>query len=664
MFLWCALLLGTWRVAAGQTTPSSTQETTEPLSTESRTELVTGQPEEPVATEAPVAMETASPTGQLLDGFEGVKPSWRILPSRALASPARLRRSDVSPHAGRRCEQISHFAHRGAEQILAVHDMPSAAAIEEFQIRTWLRGTRPGYQLMGRVRLPRTLDEHGQPLSFYIHGDVYTAVNMWQKLRLNEVDRKIGDGVRALRIERGKHVDSTEAYLDQVVINTYGGAGSNVLWIDDLTLDSAVYVNTRQTGIPGVLASKAPPTADTAQRPASDWLPRAVTHHGESFGFLRGLGFNTIWLERAATAEQLAEARKRDVWLICPPPQEVFADGRRLANFDRVVAWDVQSGVRESGGRAPAQLRSSVSLLREHDPLKRPTIALGVNLDEQRTLERLVDIVVESQPNSAHRRSNWIGLGTPLVPASRWIPLRNETWSSVVCGYRGFVLRTGSTLQPHSAKHAAHLAELFNLELSMLRPWIIQPQLERRVYESGSSRFVTSYLSNDHSSLVLLKPVSRTRSSFARGYVANNIEIPTSTHRDAFRMEPGGLSPIVYRRVAGGISVTLNPSKPDGLLVFTDRTSIVQALSQHLGKTWPRTEELLIAVLRKELLDLDQRIQHAVAERSFQSLLRGEVHALHGRIAPLLDQGPGSATFRELDHVLGQLERAHERLSQ
>ena len=613
--------------------------------------------------------EPASSTEFVVDDFEGVKPTWRVLDSPTLAAPARVRRTDAAPFAGLRCELISALGNRGGERILAVHSIPPVAAIKELVVRAQVRGNRPGFQLLARVRLPRTRDQDGQPLSFFIHGDTYSSPASWQELALTDVDRKVGDGVRALRIERGEHLNAAQAYIDQVALNVYGGAKQNIVWVDNLALEAAVRVDSdpvrpTKPATPFVqLASHAVASHAVAshreadlrvsigQNPASsNEIARVITHRGESFAFLKQLGFNTIWLSAPATPSQLGQAEELGLWLICPPPDANLTTS--IDRFHRVIAW-------EDSPESTDSLRQ-----RKFDPFRRPTISRnlhGSTANDTHRSRGTRNLSVTYGALEAGNRHDWVAIGNPLLVSSRWVPLRNRTWDAVTAGCRHFVVETGQNIEQRSGQHAARLAELMNLELRMLRPWIEDTEAERLFDVSPSSAWHTSVVSNNHSGLVFVRPRTQNRTERRALTQSNWIEIPTARYRDAFRVEPGALSPVAWNRVAGGIRLTLNRSKPDGLLLLTDRSTIVQSVFEHVHQAWPRHRELLVGVLQTELLDLNRRIDHSTEATAFKSHLRREVHALHGRIAPMLED-EGTATFRELDHVLGQLERAQRRL--
>ena len=587
----------------------------------------------------------------LFDDFEGVQLTWQIPASDSSAGVKSHNRTDYAAHSGRRSEYIAVFGKRGGEQILATHPIPPSAAIREFRISLWVRGQRPGFQLMARVRLPRTLDDRGEPVSFYVYGDSYTNVGSWQELVVSEFDERVEELARVERISLGKHVDHAEAYVDQVAVNLFGGAGLNRVWLDDLSLDAAVRARPPKSDSSLVAVSAELPISVSRSRPSrASWIPRAITYRGEPFDLLKELGFNTILLTDTATEKQLAAARRLDMWLVCPAP--IYFDA--LARFDRVMAWSFNADLTDS----TLLIDQRIEELRSTDVALRPVLAVAGR--ETRDWSRLADIIVgQAHDHSSDLSSRWGTLGSPLVATSRWLPLRQQVWEAITNGVHGFVLQTSESLSSADSAHLRNIAELANLEIKMLRPWIAQRRPVRIEHRGSESPYGFYGLSNLHSAIAFVE-----QSQPQRGLgVKHEIEIPSSNHRDVFRVEPGGLSPVRSRRVAGGIRVSLDPAKPDGILLFTDRPKIIEATSRYLSKIGPRENTLLVDVLRAELLELDRRLQHSVENPTLRAHWRQEVYALHDRIAPLLDRrAEHIVSFRQLDHVLGQLERVHQKI--
>lgn len=599
-----------------------------------------------------------------IDDFDGVVPTWRIEESSSLGGIRSHKRTDNAPFRGRRCEQVSVIGLRGGETILATHEVPASAVIEELRIRVALRSIRTGFQVMARVRLPRTLDEDGEAVSFYVRGDTYGASRIWQELVLERIEEKVADAVRAKRIQLGKHVDPSGAFVDQVAINLFGGAGLNTVWIDDLSLEGMVPLSEsqwaeRRQPIQLVNHGSSPAIGARLHTDKVTWIPRGVTYHGESVELLKQLGFNTLWLQQLPTPQFQQQARERGIWLISPPPGSSDA----AESYDRVIAWQI-----DPNRCSPEAARRTVRSLRADDPLHRPIV--GVTPSDHLTaddwLSGVLDIAIErklrhgSYPAATSAGSKWLLVESPLVATSRWLPLREKLWQGIDAGYAGFFLRTSESLELPSARNTRNLIELFNIELRTFQPWIARPQLDRYSNQGEASPFDVRVLLHHHSSLAFVKK----RPDAAPFHGQHEIVVPTPKHPKVFRLEPGGLSPLADRRVAGGIRISLDRAKPDGVLLLTDQPNIVEATNKHLREIRVRTSQLMIEILRAELIGLDNRLQHTVADRRLRSHLRREVHALHGRIAPLLESDDVDAVnFRELDHVLGQLERVHQSIS-
>ena len=164
----------------------------------------------------------------------------KIVDDSSLAALKIHARTDRAPLRGRRCEYLLAWGKRGGERILAAHSIVPVAVISELEVSSWVKGNRPGFQIMLRVRLPRSVDAVGEPASLYLLGDRYHSVGQWQKLRVADFDVQLAERIRAMRAEFQRPVDAGEAYVDQVVFNVFGGAAENHFWVDDLAIRAGV----------------------------------------------------------------------------------------------------------------------------------------------------------------------------------------------------------------------------------------------------------------------------------------------------------------------------------------------------------------------------------------------------------------------------------------
>lgn len=592
----------------------------------------------------------------LVDDFEGVHASWEIQPSDSLQVVSLQRRTDRSPLRGHRCELAVVVGRRGGDTIYAAHDVTPCAVIEEFAAKLWVRGNRDGYQLFVRVRLPRALDESGEPMSMLLPGDQYAAVGQWQQLVVTDLGPKLASMTRVLRARFQRPIDPAEAYVDMVVVNVFGSAGTNRIWFDDLTLEGAIR-RRPSDGHNVLLASATSPSTAGAVAIAhgnvmideKPFVPRGVTYRGESLATLAQMGFNTLWLDRLPDDALLESSRQHQLWLICPPPDE----HEWTKPMDRVLCWCFDQR-RAGAHRHP--LAARIQRVRSTDRLQRP-IAL-VREGNDTAVEHLVDIVMTPRdaPKPASREvATWQVMGEPLGNWSRWLPLRAGAHAGLEEGCRGFLLRTAVRLDDADAAHAARLAELLNLELTTVRPWTTVPP--RRL---STPLHRLSMLSNEHSSLILVRRLS----TESRYELAQPIEVADHARREVYFVEPGGLSPARHFHVPGGVRISLRPDQRSAILLVTDRAGVIEQLNRHLRETGPRINELLIRVAREELLRLDQRIDHRSTTPAFKSDLRKHLHRLQSHFAPVLDSQDQNSIHRELGQLLWRLEGLQAKLDE
>jgi hypothetical protein len=109
---------------------------------------------------------------------------------------------------------------------------------DDLSIRIWVRSTRPGLQLLGRLVLPL---EHNpkkpdEPLTTLLRGDQYQNVSRWQPLELRQPVKIATEQRQLLRLDMKRDVNFSGAYIDCIYLNVYGGPGKTEVWIDDLEI--------------------------------------------------------------------------------------------------------------------------------------------------------------------------------------------------------------------------------------------------------------------------------------------------------------------------------------------------------------------------------------------------------------------------------------------
>ncbi len=145
--------------------------------------------------------------------------------------------------------------------------------------------------------------------------------------------------MRVLRSQFGPQVDAREAYVDMVLLNVYGGAGTTNVWVDDLEVTGAVPPSAVDAQPVMFAADTASPTAaggepaaEQSSMPAVEFkhrltvggepfFPRIIEWRGEPLAHLQKLGFNCVRMAQVPTPAMLADAARLKLWLVAPPPQ-------------------------------------------------------------------------------------------------------------------------------------------------------------------------------------------------------------------------------------------------------------------------------------------------------------------------------------------------------
>jgi len=323
-----------------------------------------------------------------IETFESPDISWNLAESDCQAQAAVHQRRLQGAHSGQGCEYL-RLIHGQGSAIYLTHRIDPSPIIAEWSPSLWLKADRPGLQLLARVVLPRTIDPRtGRPVTTFLFGTSYRETTLWQHLTIDNPVLALERQVRALRSQWGNHVDARQAYVDMLVINAYAQGGSTQIWIDDLEVHGHVELRVAPEAVPFSSRGSADRSGKSSDSPASAYpvaqasatterspplrlgdapirsahwetpaatpstpapsapvriqgamltvankpfLPRVVRWRGEPFDWLQELGFNTLLLSDAPTREQLAEARRRGLWLMIPPPRRTPAATRTAA---------------------------------------------------------------------------------------------------------------------------------------------------------------------------------------------------------------------------------------------------------------------------------------------------------------------------------------------
>jgi hypothetical protein len=367
------------------------------------------------------------------------------------------------------------------------------------------------------------------------------------------------------------------------------------------------------------------------------FFPRSIDWMGEPFAKLAELGFNCVRLVEPASADQLAEARAAGLWVICPPPPVPDVDLTEpervpmLRNWDRVLAWDLGSGLTET---SLEDLAERSRRIRACDPRPgRPL--LGAVDSGLRHVSRHIDMVVarrtvlgttmelvdwlewlRQRPRLARPGTPFLAtLSTEIDPAAarqaaalagiggRGLAIDPESltlaaFSAVAGGVRGILFSSSRRLDGDEAEarmRAVAVREM-NLHLAVLEPWGAAGRFSSR--STTSSAEVQAFVMEAaRARIVLVWRGVQGSQVVARRYEGADMpgeDVPLSilvpgvpeAHR-AWEIGPGGLRPVRQQRVTGGVSVTLDAFTTHALVLLSGEPAVTGRVQEQLRTLAP-----------------------------------------------------------------------------
>jgi hypothetical protein len=414
----------------------------------------------------------------VLEGFETPEVSWRAGEADVAYRVEAHQRITTDAHSGHGSELLQISAN-GGTHVYFTHDFGTARIVAELTPSVWVKANRPGIQFLARVVLPHTADPRtGQPVVTLIRGDSYATVGSWQQLRIADTPQLVTRQVRVLRAQMGPQVDPREAFIDQVLLNVYGGPGQTAVNIDDLDIagivphDAAIApgapvrpVSANSPALPsnqmgansngGVMpaaAFGAPGANGSGLHQVSlsgsvllvdgkPFYPRMIESQGEPLPWLKQQGFNAVRCDGQISSEMLAEAQRLNLWLVGPPPARNWQnqDGSTslteiTAAYDPILAWNLGAGL------ATRELLPTVAVskqLRQLDrQLRRPLVCSAE--EDLLAFSRQVDVLssyrlplqstlqLKDYGDWIRNRPRLVRLGTPL-----WTVVQTEAAPAV-----------------------------------------------------------------------------------------------------------------------------------------------------------------------------------------------------------------------------------------
>jgi hypothetical protein len=358
-------------------------------------------------------------------------------------------------------------------------------------------------------------------------------------------------------------------------------------------------------------------------------FPRAIQHCGEPLTVLKKMGFNAVWLRRAPAPEILEEANRLGLWLICPPPRDSAMITEIGPAFDSVLMWDLGSQLTgedlEPTERWEKQVRAAdrrrnrpLICCPRHDLrgysrvancllIDRRPLGTSLQMTDYATWVRRQPLLarpgtpiwttVQTQPNESLRQQIAAlqpGSSPPLCVPSEQIRLL--AYTAVASGSRGLLFLSDTPLDATDAEtqQRATTLELLNLEMELMEPWAAAGSFVASA-ESSASEVSGAVLRTEHTRLLL--PIwSASMSQCVPPQSAVNamtLVVPGAPEAsNAYELTPSGVQPLRHRRVAGGLSVTLDEFGLTAQVLLAQDPLVIGAVHRRASEVGPRAAEL------------------------------------------------------------------------
>ncbi len=664
-----------------------------------------------------LAILTGNGFAAIRESFDSAQPTWQVAQADCGYRVVAHQRSLHEPHSGQASEQVRLLCGRGTFVYLT-HETSRCLVIPDLTVSLWVKSDKPGMQLLARVVLPRTPDADGNGfMTALLRGSMYTEVGSWQQLRIDRFDQLMEQQTRVLRQRFGSHVNADDAYVDMVVVNAYGGAGTSDVWIDDLEIVG--HVEAGMSDDTHEVQAKTQ-TATPNDELRGDWIRqresaravrlhgsivevegrpmmvRMIEHNGEPLGWLQSLGFNAVQLRSPVTRAVSDEAARLGLWLVAPPSAAVGRSGEELDDR-RILAWHL--GDRLTAPYVEATRKLAGEVRRDGSESARPLVCSAeTNLWEY---SRIADIVVlDLEPlgtsfelgDCAERlrtRGRLARPGNPLWAAIQTQPqrligeqiaalgpgdapplsiqpeqIRLLAYAAVAAGARGLLFRSASALDaddPATRLRAATM-QLLNGELKLIEPWVAGGTYGGEI-ETSNPEVQISALQTARSRLLLVRRIAEAQQFVVQPPGEHAIAFhdgAATTSTRAYRIGPTHLAPVNSLQRPGGTWINLEDAGWVTPVVLTSDELVLHHLTSQQRQQAKAAAELHYDIAKQELAGVNSTLQRLSSYGSSlpqvnESLRLAQSHLI--RCEPLLATGDWRSAYRSCEQARQALAR-------
>jgi hypothetical protein len=301
--------------------------------------------------------------------------------------------TDQGAHDLQRAEYIQINARQGSH-VHYQYATGRAPLGDDLNVNVWVKSNRVGIQLLARVVLPNERDPGSldDRLTTVLKGEVYRGPpGRWKRLELGRVVQLARQQQQLMQAQLGRPVNFTDAYVDTIILNVYGGAGVTEVWIDKLEVGPVIEPRPENRGghVEGSPTGRDPRGAPA--RPAAvvefngahllvnnqRFFFRGIRHTDLPVKLLREHGFNALFCEAGADPATLRQAADMGFWLVPHLPVTSEAtltssaglsrEVRRFPEPERVLFWNLGTAL---AFEQTSLVSRSAQALRSADPLR------------------------------------------------------------------------------------------------------------------------------------------------------------------------------------------------------------------------------------------------------------------------------------------------------
>lgn len=647
-----------------------------------------------------VLVATTDSSAQFHETFDGNQPTWTRNESDCQIIERRwkqLRGLDVTDEkTNNTAERIQYRCGPGT-RLLVSHPVTPAFVIPELRPSVRVRSGKRGIQLSVRIVLPHTPAPNGEgPMTTLLAGPSSKQTNRWEVLKFapgNDLEQLLKTELWMLRGKFGSHVTVRDAYVDRIVLNLYTGSGDHSVEIDDLKLDGVVdasrvfdevkkfgrsinLINDSNVKLVGGSSpiginpnSNGPIAAGSAQQISGKqpshivrdgtvllvrkrpFFPRIIQHNGESFDYLKAIGFNTIELKVAPSPAQLKQAADLDLWLVAPPPLSVGLSPIGF-EYDRILAWSLG---RDLSRRDVPTIQRTIRELRESDQREnRPTVGhASANWSNIASQTDILLVGLEPLGSSfiASQYSDWIERRSRSISTSKpvWADIQTElseaieqqakavfgqippapielqqiqflTAEALSAGVRGLRFRSRSRLdQPDPVTRLRALTCQYNNRwLTQIEPWLAGGALMGEVPSPSTTNSevkVTAVNTNRARLLLIQRPTHHEQYWAGDNPVrALSINDPDSVYTSrVYQLTDTDLKPLSVTRQPGGTKIEIPDCPSTATIVMTEDPMVINGLIQSLKQPGQQSMFEMHTEITRQWLAIMQLVDRQMA---------------------------------------------------